>query len=61
MMIKQTVLLMTMFRYGADNDEYDNLNDDNINYFVCVILSFSRSGTNARKENNKSLSYSEVI
>lgn len=52
---------MTMFRYGADNDEYDNLNDDNIDYFVCVILSFSRSGTNARKENNKSLSYSEVI
>lgn len=42
MMIKQTVLLMTMFRYGADNDEYDNLNDDNIDYFVCVILSFSR-------------------
>lgn len=43
------VLLMTMFRYGADNDEYDNLNDDNIDYFVCVILSFSRSGTNARR------------
>lgn len=42
MMIKQTVLLMTMFRYGAVNDEYDNLNDDNIDYFVCVILSFSR-------------------
>lgn len=49
MMIKQTVLLMTVFRYGADNDEYDNLNDDNIDYFVCVILSFSRSGANARR------------
>lgn len=30
MMIKQTVLLITMFRYGADNDEYDD-DDDNFN------------------------------
>lgn len=29
MMIKQTVLLI-MFRYGADNDEYDD-DDDNFN------------------------------
>lgn len=29
-MIKQTVLLITMFRYGADNDEYDD-DDDNFN------------------------------
>lgn len=70
MMIKQTVLLMTMFRYGADNDEYDNLNDDNIDYFVCVILFFSRFvwfcpflglWLMPEEENNKSLSYSEVI
>lgn len=31
MMIKQTVLLITMFRYGADNDEYDDDDDDNFN------------------------------
>lgn len=28
-MIKQTVLLISMFRYGADNDEYND--DDNFN------------------------------
>lgn len=51
-------------RYGADSDGYDNLNDDNIDYFVCVILSFSRSGTKnimPEEENNQSLSYSEMI